>query len=91
MLRRIGVEACITSEDVEIRDADRLILPGVGAFDRGMRGLEERGLRDVLTRYCFEVGSARRWAVPHNIVEPECGYSIEEEDEHRRETERGAE
>ena len=54
MLRRIGVEACITSEDVEIRDADRLILPGVGAFDRGMRGLEERGLRDVLTRIVMD-------------------------------------
>ena len=31
-----------------IADADRLILPGVGAFSHGMRGLADRGLVDAI-------------------------------------------
>src|SRR5205814_3490966 len=33
-----------------IRRASKLILPGIGAFDHGMRSLEERGLIPVLNR-----------------------------------------
>lgn len=48
MLARIGVEARVTSEPEAIRRADRLILPGVGAFDAGMASLEARGIRGIL-------------------------------------------
>ncbi len=48
MLRKVGAEATITSDADTIRAADKLILPGVGAFDNGMRELSERGLVPVL-------------------------------------------
>jgi glutamine amidotransferase len=48
MLRRAGVEAQICRSDQEILAADRLVLPGVGAFDHGMRSLRERDLIPVL-------------------------------------------
>jgi imidazole glycerol-phosphate synthase subunit HisH len=48
MLRKIGVEASITGDASAIERADKLILPGVGAFDAGIRNLRERGLVDVL-------------------------------------------
>jgi glutamine amidotransferase len=48
MLRKIGAEAVITSDAAVISRADKLVLPGVGAFDSGMANLAERGLIDVL-------------------------------------------
>lgn len=45
MLKRIEVVHEISSDPDRIDLADRLILPGVGAFDRGMSQLRERGLR----------------------------------------------
>lgn len=44
MMRHLGIEAQSVSDPDAIRDADRLILPGVGAFDAGMTHLAERGL-----------------------------------------------
>lgn len=38
----------ITSSAAEIRDVDRLILPGVGAFPDAMRMLERSGLTDTI-------------------------------------------
>ena len=48
MLKKVGAAATITADPAVIRQADRLILPGVGAFDTGMRNLEERGLIPLL-------------------------------------------
>jgi len=50
ILKRIGKEVKVTSDPAVIESADRLILPGVGAFDNGMRNLEELGLIDVLNK-----------------------------------------
>lgn len=50
MLRRVGASAEITGDPVRIAAAEKIILPGVGRFDRAMALIEERGLRDVLTR-----------------------------------------
>lgn len=47
-LERIGASARLTSDPAEIRAADRVILPGVGAAGAGMRKLREAGLVDVL-------------------------------------------
>jgi glutamine amidotransferase len=44
VLRRVGVAGRIASDPSEIANAERLILPGVGAFDAGMTNLAERGL-----------------------------------------------
>lgn len=44
MLEHIGVPAEATGDPDRIGSAKRLILPGVGAFDKAMRTLEERKL-----------------------------------------------
>ncbi len=48
MLRRLGAEATLSSDPEEIASAERLILPGVGAFDHGMSQLDALGLRSGL-------------------------------------------
>ena len=48
MLRKIGQKGIITSDRQVIADAERILLPGVGAFDTGMRHLQDSGLVEVL-------------------------------------------
>jgi glutamine amidotransferase len=48
MLKKVGAESTVTSDPEVIASADKLILPGVGAFDNGMRELTNRGLIPVL-------------------------------------------
>ena len=48
MLKRIGAPARVVSTVVEIEEAEKLLLPGVGAFDNAMQHLEQRGLRPIL-------------------------------------------
>ena len=48
MLKRIGVKSVITSEVKDIEKASKLILPGVGAFDKGMKNLYRLQVSDVL-------------------------------------------
>ncbi len=48
MLKKVGAQAKVSSDVQEIADAEKLILPGVGAFDTGMQRLAELGLIDVL-------------------------------------------
>ncbi len=56
MLSRIGVDAVISREPSVIQNADRLILPGVGAFDAGMSSLDRFGLRDILRERVIDAG-----------------------------------
>ncbi len=48
MFRRLGIRACVTSDRDIVARADRLILPGVGAYDRGVESLRQLDLVDVL-------------------------------------------
>ena len=48
-VRHLGHEATVTSDPAVLAKADKLILPGVGAFGDGMRNLRERGLVEPLT------------------------------------------
>lgn len=50
----IGEEAKLTSDSDEIRAADRIILPGVGAFEDAARKLRESGLDKVVTEAARE-------------------------------------
>lgn len=50
MLRKIGVASRICRGPDQISDAEKLILPGVGAFDAAMMRINEGGLREVLDR-----------------------------------------
>jgi len=57
MFKKIGEQAIISSDIETIRQADKLILPGVGAFDSGMKKLQERGLISVLNSKVLEDGT----------------------------------
>ena len=48
MLKVIGEKTIITDDVNEIEKADKIILPGVGAFDTGMQQLNKKGLVDVI-------------------------------------------
>ncbi len=55
MFKKIGVKDVLISSDQEtILKADKLLLPGVGAFDAGMNNLEESGLIPVLNKKVLE-------------------------------------
>ena len=46
----IGEEAVVTSDEAVISQADRLILPGVGAFEDAAQKLRSSGMADVIKR-----------------------------------------
>lgn len=50
MIKKAGGRAEITDDPAQISDADKLILPGVGHFGKGMELLHEKGLVEVLER-----------------------------------------
>lgn len=52
--RSIGADICVTSEPEVIAKADRLILPGVGAFEDAAKKLRDSGLDAVIKRECAQ-------------------------------------
>lgn len=48
-VERVGFEAIVTREPQELEAAEKLILPGVGAFGDGMRNLQRLGLIPILS------------------------------------------
>ncbi len=53
-LRRLRHDTCVTSDPEDIARAEKLILPGVGAFGNAMRNLHELGLAEVVIRKVAE-------------------------------------
>jgi glutamine amidotransferase len=51
MLRKLRVVAEVVSDAAALASAQRLILPGIGAFDACMGALERSGLRDALFEF----------------------------------------
>ena len=47
-LLKLGQEACVTRDPETLLRAEKVILPGVGAFGDAMRHLQEYGLVDVI-------------------------------------------
>ncbi|MFW6238136.1 MAG: imidazole glycerol phosphate synthase subunit HisH [Halanaerobiales bacterium] len=54
-LKYIGTDVKLTGNPETIREAEGVVLPGVGAFGEGMKNLRERGLEEVV-RETFEEG-----------------------------------
>jgi glutamine amidotransferase len=54
MLRRIGFTSVISSDLEEIRNASKIILPGVGAFDTGMSRLNDLGIVNLLNKKALD-------------------------------------
>lgn len=48
MFKKIGVPARLVSQPSDVLEAEKILLPGVGAFDNAMRELGQRGLIDPL-------------------------------------------
>jgi len=57
MLKKAGYNALISSEEKDIRDADKLILPGVGAFDTCAEKLRQSGLIETLNKKVLDEGT----------------------------------
>jgi glutamine amidotransferase len=55
MLRKAGGDVTVSRDPVEILAADKLLLPGVGHFDHGMKMLNASGLREALDRFALEL------------------------------------
>jgi glutamine amidotransferase len=55
-LEHVGARTAVTGDHDELRAADGLVLPGVGAFPQAMRNLEQLGLQDVIVE-CVERGT----------------------------------
>ena len=47
-LKHLNIPSKVSNEISEIKGADKLILPGVGAFNKAMYNLNNRGLTDVI-------------------------------------------
>jgi glutamine amidotransferase len=54
--KRLRIEAKVSADISEIQAADKLILPGVGHFKRGMDNLAERNLIQTLNEEVLEKG-----------------------------------
>ena len=50
ILRKIGEDSIVTSDISEVAKASKIILPGVGAFDTGMKNLIDLDLVDILNK-----------------------------------------
>ena len=48
----IGADICVTAAPEVIAKADRIVLPGVGAFEDAARKLRESGLDEVIKKEC---------------------------------------
>lgn len=56
MFKRIGCDTVITDNKDEIRNASKLLLPGVGHFKKGMSNLNNTGLTELLNEQVKEKG-----------------------------------
>jgi glutamine amidotransferase len=56
MYKRLNIRAEIAKNAAELRDATKLILPGVGAFDHAMHLLNDSGMRETLDELVLERG-----------------------------------
>lgn len=54
MINHVGGEAETVSDPTRLADAEKLLLPGVGAFDHGMRCLHEGGWNEALDAVVLE-------------------------------------
>ncbi|MFT5706104.1 MAG: glutamine amidotransferase [Oceanospirillaceae bacterium] len=50
MLKHIGVQSEIISTSLEVEQAEKIILPGVGNWDNGVKKLNESGLLEALNK-----------------------------------------
>ncbi|MCF2857413.1 imidazole glycerol phosphate synthase subunit HisH [Pseudoalteromonas sp. SMS1] len=57
MCKHVGIEAKVSASPEDILTAKHIILPGVGAFDHGMKKLNESGLVEALNKAVLELNT----------------------------------
>ncbi|MDZ4787082.1 MAG: imidazole glycerol phosphate synthase subunit HisH [bacterium] len=50
MLKKIGAKILVTSDPTEIDRAEKIIFPGVGAFDAAVATIQDKGLANLLSK-----------------------------------------
>ncbi len=55
MVRKAGGDPHIARTSAEVLQAEKLLLPGVGHFDHGMKMLNASGLRETLDQFALEL------------------------------------
>ena len=55
MIKYLGAKATVSNEYAIIKAADKLILPGVGHFDRAMENITKHGLNDIIREMALEM------------------------------------
>ncbi len=55
MLRKIGEDCIVSSDPERIIKSDKLILPGVGSFDNGIRNLKGNGLIEPMNEFAINL------------------------------------
>ena len=53
-LELLGAEVVVSGKDEDIAAAEKIVLPGVGAYNDGMKNLRSRGLVEILNREALE-------------------------------------
>jgi glutamine amidotransferase len=48
MLKKIGADAIVSSDIEQIKKSEKIILPGVGSFDTGIKNINELGLSPII-------------------------------------------
>lgn len=51
MFKKLGIDALISDDIVVLKKSEKLILPGVGHFKKGMENLKSSGLVDMLNHF----------------------------------------
>ena len=80
-LERVGAEAAITSDPDTARQADGLILPGVGAFPKAMERVNQLRL-DQLIADRLDAGTHLLVHLRHLQFVVEIGYRAQRSDQH---------
>ncbi len=68
MFKYIGVETIIESDVDKIKNASKILLPGVGSFDTAMKKINESDLKEVLNEKAFERTSSSFRYLPWNAT-----------------------
>lgn len=53
---KLNIQYCVVNTVVELKQASKIILPGVGAFDHAMSALNNSGLRETLDELVLDRG-----------------------------------
>ncbi len=64
-LEHVGADARITREHADLRAAEGIVVPGVGAFPQGMRNLVARGLDAQIRAAASRRGAGARYLPRH--------------------------